>query len=74
MNARGRTRKQHLLNSAGQREVEIELFFLDLEAQKIGVVQGQRRLFGERLNKREIRFAERQSVRRIRSEPSQLPS
>src|SRR5260370_466144 len=65
-NARRTARQQHFLDAAGQREVEVELAFLDLEIEKLGVVQRERGLLGQRLHEGKIRRAERQAVGGIR--------
>ncbi len=51
-------RQQHLLDAAGNGQIEIELLPLNLQMEKLGVVQGERRLLGQRLQQREVSFRE----------------
>ncbi len=50
-------RKQHLLDPARDRKVEVELPPLDLEVQGLRVVERERRLLRERLHERALHLA-----------------
>ena len=58
--------KQHLLDPARDREVEVELLALDLQAQGLRVVERERGLLGQRLHQRALRLGEQAVVDRVR--------
>jgi len=47
-------RKEHVLNATRHGQIEIELLFLNLQVEELGVVQGDGGLFGERGNQDKI--------------------
>jgi len=58
-------RQEHLLDIAGECEVEVDPLLFHLQVEEIGVVHREPRLLGQRLDQRVVRLGERQAVRRV---------